>query len=347
MEEYLDYIMDKIVSLAKIPSPSGYTHKVIKYVEDIVKEFEVDYRVTNKGALIVTIDGIDNSVERTIAAHVDTLGAMVKGVKNDGRLVFDPIGRYIMNSIEGENCVIETIEGKTYTGTIQTIKPSVHIHRDAQDLARKIENMEIVLDERVESNEDVEKLGISIGDYIFFDTKTLVTRSGFIKSRHLDDKASAGIILGVIKYMHDKNIVPSYRTNFFFSPYEEMGHGASASIPLNTFEFLAVDMGAPGSGQNSSEYCVCICAKDSSGPYDYEFRNRLINLCKENNIDYRIDLYPYYNSDAGAALRAGYDFKTGLIGTGIYASHAYERTHKDGVLSTAKLLIKYLKSLKV
>lgn len=344
MEKYLDYMVDQIVNLAKIPSPTGYAHKAISYVENVMKELGVSYRLTNKGALIATIEGKDNTKERTISAHVDTLGAMVKRIKGDGRIAFDKIGGYLMTAVEGENCVIETSEGKTYTGTIQTIKPSVHIHTDAKELDRKVENMEIVLDERVESAEDVEKLGISIGDFVFLDTRTQITESGFIKSRHLDDKASAGVILGAIKYMVENKIVPNYRTNFFFSTYEEVGHGASASISQNTFEFLAVDMGAPGEGQNSSEYAVCICAKDSSGPYDYEFRKRLVKLSKDNNIDYRIDMYPSYGSDASAALRAGYDIKTGLIGTGVFASHAYERTHKDGVLNTAKLLIAYIMS---
>jgi putative aminopeptidase FrvX len=344
MERYLEYMVDEIVSLTKIPSPSGYTYRIIKYIENKIKELNIEYKITNKGALIASIDGMDNSKERTIAAHVDTLGAMVKGVKNNGRLTFDAIGRYLMSSIEGETCVIETFEGKTYTGTIQTIKPSVHVHGDAKELERSLENMEIVLDERIESNKDVESLGISVGDFIFLDTRTQVTESGFIKSRYLDDKASVGAILGVMKYMKDHNIVPSYRTNFYFSPFEEVGHGASASVPVNTFEFLAVDMGAPGVGQNSSEYSVCICAKDSSGPFDYEFRTKLAGLCKENNIDYKIDLYPYYTSDAGAVLRAGYDCRTGLIGAGIFASHAYERTHKEGVLNTARLLAEYIRS---
>jgi putative aminopeptidase FrvX len=282
-------------------------------------------------------------MERTISAHVDTLGGMVKRIKGSGRLSFDTIGGYMMNAVEGETCVIETVEGKTYTGTILTVKPSSHIHgAEAKSLERKPENMEIILDERVESKDDVQKLGIEIGDFVFLDTRTVVTESGYIKSRHLDDKASAGILLGVIKHMVENKVVPAYKTNFFFSTYEEVGHGASASVPENTFEFLAVDMGAPGEGQNSTEYDVCICAKDSSGPYDYDFRKMLVELCKKNNIGYKIDMYPYYGSDASSALRSGYDFKTGLIGTGVFASHSYERTHKDGVLITAKLIAEYI-----
>ncbi|MDF2673927.1 MAG: aminopeptidase [Clostridiales bacterium] len=345
MEKYLDYMVDEIVNLAKIPSPTGYADRAINYVASILKGLNVGYRITKKGALIASIDGVNNDMERTISAHVDTLGAMVKGIKGTGHLCFDTLGGYMMSAVEDENCIVETVDGKTYTGTILTTKPSPHIHgNEAKQLERKLENMEIVLDERVASKEEVEGLGIGIGDFVFLDPRTQVTSSGFIKSRHLDDKASAGILIGVIKYMVENKILPPYKTNFFFSTYEEVGHGASASIPQNTFEFLAVDMGAPGEGQNSSEFAVCICAKDSSGPYDYDFRKRLVELCKINNIDYKIDMYPYYGSDASAALRAGYDFKTGLIGTGVFASHSYERTHKDGVLNTAKLVVGYINS---
>lgn len=345
MDKYLDYMVEEIVNLAKIPSPTGYADRAINYIKPLLEGLNVNYSITNKGALIASIDGINNEMERTISAHVDTLGAMVKRIKSTGKLSFDTLGGYMMSAVEGETCVIETVDGKTYTGTIFTTKPSSHIHgNEAKQLERKLENMEIILDEKVDSKEDVENLGIEIGDFVFLDPRTQVTSSGFIKSRHLDDKASVGILLGVIKYIVENKIVPPYKTNFYFSTYEEVGHGASASIPQKTFEFLAVDMGAPGEGQNSSEFAVCICAKDSSGPYDYNFRKRLVELCKVNSIDYKIDMYPYYGSDASAALRAGYDFKTGLIGTGVFASHSYERTHKDGVLNTAKLIVEYIKS---
>lgn len=342
MEKYLDYMIKSIGDLAIIPSPSGYTNEAIKYIEKNISELGISCKITRKGALIATFEGKNNDLERTISAHVDTLGAMVKRIKGNGRISFTQVGGYMLNSVEGENCILETLDGKRYTGTILTTKPSVHIHSDARDIARSIDNMEIILDEVVDSKEDVEKLGIDVGDYIFFETRTQVTESGFIKSRHLDDKASAGILLGVIKHMVENKITPEYKTNFFFSTYEEVGHGASASVPHNTFEFLAVDMGAPGEGQNSTEFDVCICAKDSSGPYDYEFRKRLVSICREKNIGYKVDIYPNYGSDAGAALKAGHDLKTALIGTGVFASHSYERTHKDGVLNTAKLIIEYI-----
>lgn len=344
MDIDISYIVNMLEKIANIPSPSGNTSRVLNLVEKEFNKYSFKTVRTNKGALIAAVIGKDDQYQKTLSSHVDTLGAMVKEIKSSGELGITQIGSYMGQSIEGTNCIIETSSGKEYTGTIQTIKPSVHVHGDeARNLERKIENYEVIIDEKVFSMEDTRKLGIDVGDFISFDPKTVVTKSGFIKSRHLDDKASVAILLGVAKYIYENKLVPANTLNFFISNYEEVGHGASAAIPPKTVEFMSVDMGAPGEGQNSSEYAVCICAKDSGGPYDMEFRKRLVDLCRENNIDYRIDIYPHYGSDAEAALSAGYDFKTALIGPGVFASHAYERTHCDSLLNTAKLIIEYIK----
>lgn len=335
LKNYLNNILN-------IPSPTGYTSKIMEYIKKELDLLNVQYTSTNKGALIVTLKGQNNDYQRTFSAHVDTLGAMVRELKSNGTLAFTPLGGYMMNSIEGENCTIETIDGKSFSGTIQSIKPSVHISgSEARELKRTPENMEIIIDEKVFSKDDVEKFGINVGDFICFDTRTTFTDSGFIKSRHLDDKASVGILLYTIKYLTENKIELPYTINFFISNYEEVGHGSSAAIPKNTKEFIAVDMGCPGLSQNSTEYACCICAKDSSGPYDFDLRVKLTELCKEHNIDYKIDLYPSYGSDASAALRAGWDVKTALIGAGIFASHGYERTHMDSIIATLNLIIRY------
>jgi len=338
-EAKIKYYLSNVLSIS---SPSGYTEKIMSYIKEELDTLNVPHFTTNKGAVVATLKGKNNDYQRTLSAHVDTLGAMVKKINSSGSLAIDPIGGYMMNSIEGENCTIESILGKTFTGTIQSTKPSVHISgNDARELKRDSENMEVILDEKISCKKDVEELGIRVGDFICFDTRTLFTEKGFIKSRHLDDKASVAILLYAIKHIVDNNIELPYTTNIFISNYEEVGHGASAALPEKTKEFLSVDMGCPGLDQNSSEYSVCICAKDSSGPYDLGLRKKLTDICEKENIDYKIDVYPHYGSDASAALRAGYDIKTALIGAGIFASHGYERTHMDSILSTLDLIISY------
>ncbi|OZV12232.1 aminopeptidase [Tissierella sp. P1] len=339
----MKYIVKNLEELLKIPSPTGNTEKAVSLVEEKFKELGIVTKRTTKGALIATIEGKNKDKEVTLSGHVDTLGGMVKEIKGNGRLKITQLGGYVWNTIEGEHVTVETLDGKTYTGTIMTTKASSHVHGEGtKTIERNSDNMEIRIDEKVSSKEDTLELGINVGDFVYFDPRVVVTESGFIKSRHLDDKAGVISILGIAKHLVDNNITPNYTTNFFISTYEEVGHGASASIPEKTFEFIAIDMAAPGEGQTSDEFSVTICAKDSTGPYDLELRKRLIDLAKEEEINYKIDIYPFYGSDGSAALRAGYDFKVGLIGPGVDASHSFERTHIEAIENTIKLGIAYL-----
>ena len=337
------FIFEKLEALLNIPSPTGNTEKAMAFVEEEFKSLGLDTGRNNKGALIASLKGLNDEREVTLSAHVDTLGAMVKEIKPNGRLKLTQLGGYVWNTVEGEYVVIETLEGKEYTGTIISTKASAHVYgKDADEVKRDMDNMEVRIDERVNSKEDVLKLGINVGDFVYLDPRTTITPSGFIKSRHLDDKAGVVSLLAIAKHLVENNITPKYTTNFFISNYEEVGHGASASIPEKTFEFIAVDMAAPGEGQTSDEYSVTIWAKDSSGPYDYERRKSLINLAKEAGLNYKIDIYPYYGSDGSAALRSGHDIRVGLIGPGVDASHSYERTHVEAIENTIKLGILYL-----
>ena len=344
MKINMDELTVKLEKLLNIPSPTGDTEAALKYVEDEFKKLALETYRNNKGALIGVLEGENTDKEVTLSAHVDTLGAMVKEIKANGRLKLTQLGGYVWDTVEGEYVTIKNFEGKEYTGTILTTKASSHVHGSGtKDINRDEHNLEVRIDERVESAEDVrEKLGIEVGDFVYLNPRCEVTESGYIKSRHLDDKAGVISILGICEYLVENNIKPKYTTNFFISNYEEVGHGASASIPEKTFEFLAIDMAAPGTGQSSKEEKVTICAKDSTGPYDLELRNRLVKLAREEDIDYVVDIYPYYGSDASAALRAGGDFKAGLIGPGVDASHSYERTHKDAIENTIKLGVAYL-----
>ena len=330
--------------LVSIPSPSGYTDEVISWVEGRLQEIGVASRKNNKGGLIATIEGENTSNHRMLTAHVDTLGAMVKEIKSDGRIKLSLIGGFRWNAIEGENCEIITSSGKRYSGTIMLHQTSVHVYKNNGEVKRDENNMEVRLDERVFSKEDVLQLGICVGDFTSFDPRVEITDSGYIKSRHLDDKASVALLIENIKKIKEENIKLPYTTHFLISNNEEIGYGGNSNIPEETIEYIAVDMGALGDGQASDEYTVSICAKDSSGPYHYRLRNHLVNLADQFKIEYKVDIYPYYGSDASAAIRAGADIRHALIGPGIDASHAYERTHESSILNTEKLLWHYVQS---
>lgn len=330
--------------LVSIPSPSGNTNEVIQFVEEFLSELNIETTRNRKGGLIATLPGKDNSRHRMLTAHVDTLGAMVKEIKPSGRLKIDLIGGFQYNSIEGEYCQIETSSGKKYTGTILMHQTSVHVYKDAGKAERNQANMEIRLDEKVHNTEEVRALGIEVGDFVSFDPRVEITPSGYIKSRHLDDKASVAILLQLMKQVKEEKIELPYTTHFLISNNEEIGYGGNSNISPETVEYLAVDMGAMGDGQSTDEYTVSICVKDASGPYHYEFRKKLVRLAEENQVQYKLDIYPYYGSDASAAIRSGHDIVHGLIGPGIDSSHAFERTHKTSIENTSKLLYHYLQS---
>jgi putative aminopeptidase FrvX len=336
--------MKLIADLVSIPSPTGNTNEVITFVEAFLTELQIDTYRNRKGGLIATIEGQDSSKHRMLTAHVDTLGAMVKEVKGNGRLKIDLIGGFRYNSIEGEYCQIETQTGKKYTGTILMHQTSVHVYKDAGKLERNQENIEIRIDEKVHTAEEVRALGIEVGDFVSFDPRVELTPSGYIKCRHLDDKASVGILLQLIRQIKREGISLPYTTHFLISNNEEIGYGGNSNIPPETVEYLAVDMGAMGDGQSTDEYTVSICVKDSSGPYHYELRKHLVRLAEENQIGFKLDIYPYYGSDASAAIRSGHDIVHGLIGPGIDSSHAFERTHITSIENTAKLLFYYVQS---
>jgi len=335
-------LLQLIHELVSIPSPSGFTDRIIAHIRDKLESVGIACTQNRKGGLIATLPGKNQAEQRMLSAHVDTLGAMVKEIKSSGRLRLALIGGSQWAHLEGEYCQIFTASGESYSGTILMHQTSVHVYKDAGKAERSQENMEVRLDAKVSSAEDVERLGIQVGDFVAFDPRTEILPNGFIKSRHLDDKAGAGVLLYLLQEIQENQLELPYTTHVLFSNYEEIGHGGSSSIPPEVVEYLVVDMGVIGDGQKGDEYSVSICAMDSSGPYDLRLRQHLVELAQEYQLGYKLDIFPFYASDASAALRAGHDLVHGLVGPGIDASHAFERTHVDALINTAKLVYHYL-----
>ncbi len=336
-----NYVLTTAEEILKIDSPSGYCKEVIEFVKQECEKLGYGFELTKKGNGVITVNGVSSDKTVGLSAHVDTLGLMVRSISNDGTLKTTNIGGVNYATFDSEYCKIKTRFGKTYTGTVVLDEPAVHVNKNASTENRNADTMNVRIDEVVNSKEDVEKLGISAGDYIFIDTKTTVTESGYIKSRFLDDKISVAMVLGLLKKWSDEKIKPKHNVKIFISTYEEVGHGLS-HLPTELDELIAIDMGCIGDDLNCTEHNVSICAKDSASPYDYELTTNLIQLAKDKNIDYVVDIYPMYSSDVSASLRAGHDFKGALIGTGVHASHGLERTHYDGIENSMKLLHYYL-----
>lgn len=335
---YHDYAIEQIEKLVSIDSPSGFHYNVQKYLVEQFENMGFEVRTLRKGGTIVNLGGEGHPLMLT--AHVDTLGAFVHYIKGNGRLGISN-STLNQNNIETENVRIMTRSGKVYEGTIQIENASLHVNPHAND-ERTFNTLEVVLDEDVNSKEDVEKLGINAGDFIMLDPRFRITESGYIKSRFLDDKASSGILMGLAKYVSEHPGCLKRNVQLFFTAFEELGHGAATGISEDVEDILVVDMGCVGNNLSCTEKQVSICTKDGRGAYHFEMVNELIEVAKEVKADYALDIYPAYGSDAAAALTAGRDVRYALIGPGVYASHGYERTHVAGVKNTFELALNYI-----
>jgi Cellulase M and related proteins len=336
-----NYILSMLELLLQTPSPSGFCMSIMGLITSHVTKLGYTIQSTPKGNGIIVIPGATDTNAIALTAHVDTLGAMVRSIRSDGTIRFTPIGGYAMQTVEGEYCLIHTRDGRQYEGTVLSTKPSVHVYSDARDWKREEANMSIRIDELVQSKEDTERLGISPGDFISWDPRVRMLPNGLVKSRHLDDKASVAALFGLLEWLKREGRTPSRTVHIIISTYEEVGHG-SAYVSPDITEMIAVDMGAIGDDLSTTEKDVSICAKDSSGPYDYGMTSKLIELAKREEMPYAVDIYPFYGSDASAALRGGNNIRAALIGPGVHASHGMERTHADAIVNTAALLLAYI-----
>lgn len=340
-----NYLLDFLAGLLNTPSPTGYTEEAIAYIEQALKAFpQLNLERTRKGALLVTWPGERRDAPRALTAHTDTLGAMVKEIKPNGRLRMTQLGGYAWNAIEGEGCTVVTLDGRKIRGSILIQAASSHVHgATTGSMERNAENLEVRLDARTSSVDETRALGVNVGDFIALDPRVEIN-DGFVRSRHLDDKAGVACLAAAVQAMHVVGAKPSKTAYFLISNFEEVGHGASTGFPPEVGELVVVDMAAVGEGQTSDEFHATLCVKDSGGPYHHGLSTHLRRLAEQNGIPHRVDIYPYYGSDGGALLRSGADLKVALIGPGVDASHNYERTHSDALIATTQWILAYLLS---
>jgi putative aminopeptidase FrvX len=339
------YLLDFLTRLLNTPSPTGFAEPAVAFTEQTLKAFpQLKLSRTRKGALVASWGSeAADAAPRALTAHVDTLGAMVKEVKTNGRLKLTRIGGYAWTTIENEGCTVFTRSGRQVRGSVLLTKASSHVFGSAEvnKTERDEDSLEVRLDVRATLEGETRDLGIEVGDFVVFDPRVEIN-AGFVRSRHLDDKACVAAIVAAVKAISEAGLKPAQPTTILISNYEEVGHGAAAGIPADVHELLVVDMAAVGEGQNSDEFHASLCVKDSGGPYHHGLSNRLRSLAEKHHIPYKVDIYPHYGSDGEAFWAAGGDVAVALIGPGVDASHSYERTHTDALVATAKWVMAYL-----
>lgn len=337
------YLQDLLLELLNTPSPTGFTDRAVALMEEKLRVFDqLQVRKTVKGALVAEWTRSGSPPRRGLTAHLDTLGAMVKEIKSSGRLKLTQLGGFPWPTVEGEGCSVQTSSGDIIRGSILIDKASAHVHgKKVVETDRDQDHLEVRLDIRTSSPEETREAGIEVGDFVFLDPRVETSR-GFIRSRHLDDKAGVACLTAAVQALVKAGLAPAVSSVLHFSNYEEVGHGAAAGLPDSLEELIAVDMAAVGEGQNSDEFHATLCLKDSRGPYHYGLNARLKELAEDHEIAHRLDIYPYYGSDGEAYWRAGGDVAVALIGPGVDASHNYERTHIDALTATTRWITAYL-----
>jgi len=331
--------------LLSIPSPVGDTHRAIEFVRSAFADLGLKTHVPPKGYLTATWDIEGSDAPRAVSAHIDTLGAMVSKLKANGRISLTKLGGWDWNSVEAEGVSVLLSNGDVIRGSILPVKASGHAYTPKERTAERTDDtMEARLDVVAETENDLRDLGVCVGDTVAIDPRVEVTGTGFVRSRHLDDKAGIACIYGALAAIREAGMQPAQRTTAHISNYEEVGHGGSVGFPSDLAELLVVDMAVVAPSVLGNERKVTICAKDSSGPYDNRLRRRLEEICATEKIDYVSDIYPYYGSDGSVYWRTGGSALVGLVGPGVDASHHYERTHRDGLEHTARLVAAYLLS---
>ncbi len=337
----IQYLTDVMKRLIETPSPVGYYEKMKPVLEELAESLGYEVTYDNRDTAYITVMGEDTSKTVCLSAHADTLGFMVRGINPDGTLRIRALGGINFANVEGENVTVHTRSGKTYTGSLICAHHSAHAFDDAKSMERNENSVYVLLDEFVKNEGDVRALEIRHGDYISIDPRFTVTENGFIKCRFIDNKAAMACSFAVLKAMAEKGVKPKYNTVFAFSFYEEIGFGGIV-VPKNISEYVAVDIAILGPDSDGSEQAVTICAKDAAMPYDYSLTNRLIAAAEKNGLNYAVDLFYRYGSDAGQAIKGGNNVRAAAFGMGVYSSHGVERAHLDGIENTARLMLAYV-----
>ncbi|MEW6166161.1 MAG: osmoprotectant NAGGN system M42 family peptidase [Pseudomonadota bacterium] len=337
----LGYLRATLLELLAIPSPVGLTDEAVHYTCGKLSELGVPYEITRRGAIRATLKGETDRPACAVVAHLDTLGAIVRSLKPNGRLLMLPLGTWSSRFAEGARVTL-FCDHKSYRGTILPLLASGHAYNEAVD-TQPIgwEHVELRIDENAQSLDDLKRLGVNVGDFIAVDAQPEIHENGYISSRHLDDKAGVAALLAAVKALVEARLSLPVHFHPMFTVTEEVGFGASAILDERISEMIGIDIAIPAPWQNSREHGVTIAICDSSGPFDYHLTRELIDLCGRYGIDHQRDVFPYYFSDSAAALRAGFDIRHALIGFGADSSHGYERTHLSGLCAVAELLTLY------
>ncbi len=351
LEIDMGYVTDVLVRLLETPSPSGRTDAVMHLVGDELEAMGLRFYLTRRGVLVAGLHGEQESPDRAVVVHADTTGAMVAEIKASGRLRVVPVGTFSSRFAEGARVRVfadsDPAGGDVdeLVGTILPLLASGHAYGDDVDAQPGgWQHVEVRLDAPTWSAEQTRSLGVHVGDFVALDARPIVTETGFVNARHLDDKAGVAAALGAFKAVVESGVELPVSVHLLVTIAEEVGLGASHGLNADVAEMVSVDNAVVAPGQTSTETGVTVVMQDSAGPFDYHLTRRLLRLADELGLEVHRDVFTHYRSDIAAALEAGAEMRAALLGFGVDASHGHERTHLDAIRSVAELLAAYVQT---
>ena len=336
-----DYLRDRLLELVRTPSPVGMTGRAVALVAGWLRELGFEPKYTRRGVLYVEVG--EGAPRRALAAHLDTLGAMVTELKPNGRLALRNTGTWAARFAEGARVTVFS-DRATYRGTILPLKASGHRFNTAVDTQpADWDNLEIRVDAVLPDKTALVAGGFNVGDMVAIDAQPEVV-DGFIVSRHLDDKAGCATLLAVLKSIADGHTRVETPFQAMFTIAEEIGIGGTHGFGPDVEELLAIDNAVTAPDQASRDDALTIAMRDRQGPFDERMTRQMLALCAEHGIPHVRDTFRHYRSDSAAAVEAGWDIRVGLVCFSLDSSHGWERTHMASLVALGQLLQAYVGS---
>ncbi|HDI02255.1 MAG TPA: M42 family peptidase [Ignisphaera sp.] len=298
-------IRELLENLCSIIAPSGREHEVRKRVIELLKPVADSIWIDALGNVIAMKKGRKDGRKIMLAAHMDEIGFFVSHIDDKGFLRILPIGGIHERTIVYQRVLIKTRDGKIYRGVIGLKPPHIAKPEEARQIP---ELKELFVDVGAKSREDVNKMGVRVGDIVVFDREIVDLGNDRITGKSLDDRVGLAILIKVFELI-ENNEVDVYAVA---TVQEEVGlKGArTAAFSISPHVALALDVTIASDVPGVAEHewvtqlgkgpAIKIAdGRNAMGLIGHpEVVNKLIEIAEEMKIPYQISIAPGGTTDA-------------------------------------------------
>lgn len=340
----LERFKSTLLDLLAIPSPCGFTDEIVRYVSRCLDDIGVDYQITRRGTIRAVLEGNGDAPARALVTHMDTIGAMVRGIGDNGRLRVAPIGHWSSRFAEGTRVTVFSEKSAHRGCFLPTVNWGTSRDAGVEQVPVDWDHIELRLEESVFDADDVRALGIEIGDFIALESHPEVLENGYVVGRNLDNKAGTAAVIELLRKLVESGDPLPQNTYVIFTVTETIGAGMGRAVLPDVSELVTVDFASTRSTEKSPFKRVTLASGDASGPYDYHLTAHLRRIAEHFDVPYQQRHLKAFHSDAASALIAGHDVRTAVLAYAGDASHSVERTHVDSLVNIVRMLQFYVTS---